>query len=176
MNSQDQRSLQNLIVSHHQKNSPNLTVFHHLESLRNQKSFHSTFSSTNSFNTAKCILTFSLTFSNSEDFNATEVFDEKLPVDIQIKEEEESGITLGMNIGIGVAIAAGVVGVILVALGLIYLKRRKINQIEVRETAGTSVVTTNPLAAMINSDNHFEDSFQSNVLIDQVNDVEHFSA
>lgn len=96
-----------------------------------------------------------------------------MPDDIHIDEKSEPEISQGMKIRIGVTVVV-VVAVATLAAFILLRKRQTVNtdindeDFEIREDIWSTVVTANLLVSIMNNDDPFEDSFQSNTSFTQI--------
>lgn len=102
---------------------------------------------------------------HSNHFSASQSLNPKSPVNINIKQDETKTISTGAKAGIGAACAAVVGG--LIALGVILIRRRKFQGIDIEEESidihddiANSIVTQNPLTTFLDADDPFEDDFE----------------
>lgn len=125
------------------------------------KSNQFTNSATNNFKTLLPTSYFSLSFA----FSISKTLIQNSFIQIDIKQDDSHHISNGIKIGIG--IAAGLVGVGLIVLGIIFFRKRKITSlsdfdeelITVTDDSKAFTQMSNPLIGLLSDDDPFKDEF-----------------
>ena len=139
--------------------------FTNSDPLNHSKTFFPTkvFSKSNDFLMSNNF-TLSLIFSFSDIFNYTKTFGQNNSIIIDIKSEDSNKISTGIKVGIGVA--AGLAAISIVAVAIIFLRKRntKIEDFneetfEINNSSSIALFSKNPLRNLLDVDDPFEDEF-----------------